>query len=172
MLFLDNEATFITYQPLNWTGGACEEGINYDWVVRASGIAIEMQRVVNGILKRSGIGSKMKSKERSEKVSEFNVKLISRLERENIKKFYLVKVYVEVEGDENDFVFDVNSLSIFVAKPELVINAEDVIVVGDDLDDIYKEYLDKVVGSIRSSKHKSEGVSAKVLKLDEFLRKL
>ena len=147
--------------------------------VRASGVAIEIQRVANAILKRSGIGTNMKSKERSLQISEFNTKLISRLEKENIKKFYLVKVYVEAEGDEDCFVFDVNSLTIFVAKPELVIKADSVMVVGDDFDEIYKEYLDKVVTEIseekrsgRKPKENEDEVFGKVMTLTEFLRKI
>ena len=136
--------------------------------VKATGYAIAIHRATHGALKRKGIAKEMSYKERSEKIKEFNAWLLEAMQKHNIHRADVVKIYFEVEGDEKNFEILKNTVKVFVARPIGIIEGEDFKEVSEEeFEDIYYSLVEKVTGEKKKPKKRED----KNGKLDVFLKK-
>jgi len=116
--------------------------------IRGSGYAIALQKIINKTLKVMGIASELESKQRSEKISEFNKEMLELFEKNSIPKYYVVKIVPVIEGDDRDFT--VRNYRTFIFKPHAIIEGEEIRIVGDSLseeefEDIYENTVQEVM---------------------------
>lgn len=136
--------------------------------MKATKYAITLHRIISKTIKEYGIGERLSSKEKSEKISKFNAFLRKKFEELGIEKYYAIVVTIKIKGDENDFTLE--PYKIFILKPFAVIEGEEFKELSDEeFEKLYEETVEVVMmqETLQEAVKRAEENKLKKLKIEK-----